>query len=300
MLSKFAAAVHVHIFCLIYRATFTTTIQKVDHKNHKPTTLQLTNKVGNEFCEVDVSYLTFFPIGHVSLFQVSTQILQFIFSPPKCPLLRDPSRFQLGCLLWLFLPQILNLISSKQRSIKQTRAKTLHAWNIAFCATHAASCVWTIWFWPANCLAGPFWEQVLATNGDSVRGPPPGTKPTPWFFETHYAQLASVHFFRCVLFVHMPAESLQKLWQIVVWNGWPGFWNLNCIRKHTHTWHETLCFQTRTSVHHGKQDSAWLHVNRQTIRVCLQTACQHPICLIRSTSLRGGRSFGLHWIHPEK
>ena len=53
--------------CLIHRITYNTTIPKVDHNSHQPTTPHLTNKVGKQFREMDFKYLCFFSIGHFSL-----------------------------------------------------------------------------------------------------------------------------------------------------------------------------------------------------------------------------------------
>ena len=144
---KLNATVHVHMVCLIHRATYNTTIPKVDHNSHQPTTHQLTNKVGKQFREMDFKYFFFHRASFVAIpcclarrkiesfkFQLKSCQLGFRFfnSPPSLQNMfffvcyGNVRIFNLVVCFDCFLFQILDLILLKQRSIKQTRAKTLH------------------------------------------------------------------------------------------------------------------------------------------------------------------------------
>ena len=115
---KLNATVHVHMVCLIHRATYNTTIPKVDHNSHQPTTPQLTNKVGKQFREMDFKYFFFHRASFVAIpcclarrkiksfkFQLKSCQLGFRFfnSPSNLQniffrLLRERSHFQFGSL----------------------------------------------------------------------------------------------------------------------------------------------------------------------------------------------------------
>ena len=169
----------------------------------------------------------------------------------------------------------------------------------------------TLWLTDQTGWRAPLGTRSGENNGEKHPNSDRVQQADTMIFETHYAQLATAHCVSlrivCLNVCGDWVWTLQKLWQIVVWNSWQGLWGPNCVRKHIRTRHETLCFQTRVWKFASVQTrSPWKVSFRRPVKhgkttvLCLQTVCHRPICEMTSTSLRGGGPFGLQWIHLGK
>ena len=159
--------------------------------------LSLRSRVAWPEEKLKVSSFNSNPASWVSVFSIHPQICKIFFF--VC--YGNVRIFNLVVCFDCFLFQILDLILLKQRSIKQTRAKTLHPWNIAFSATHVANSVSTVWL--ACKLAGgpPLAHSLAKTMAKNIPIVIAFSKRTPRFLKPIMHSWRQPTVYRCVLFV---------------------------------------------------------------------------------------------------